>query len=351
MRLRNHGQRTTDNGQRPGFTLVELLVVIAIIAVLVSLLVGASVAVLRKVDEVKAHNDIQQMGVAVNTFKQQMKVPYLPSRIRLREDLTTYSLNDPLDADSLAYLNRVFPKMTGQTVVGQPGRYVDWNGDGTYFNANGISQAWELEGDQCLVFFLGGIQTTGPNAVLGFSSNPADPSLPGADRINGGPFFQFAGDRLFSRGITSPSGLSSGSFFSFQDSFKRNYYAYFSSYKAANGYNRYFDYYFAFPSPNGGAPYQTGFSDCQSLGVWPYASVLGPLPRYQNAETFQIVCAGANGQFGTGTVITNSPTFPAVNYPGQWFGPGPIWDASFPSVSPGGEDDLSNFSAGRLIGG
>jgi prepilin-type N-terminal cleavage/methylation domain-containing protein len=324
---------------RAGFTLVELLVVIAIIAVLVSLFAGAVVVVMRKVDEVKAHSDIDQMQSACNTFKQQLKVPYIPSRIRLYED-GGYNPNDQLDADSLAYLKRMFPKLQFP---------VDWNGDGVVAYPNGQPQRWELEGDQCLVFFLGGLQVQSPNACVGFSTNPANPMQPGGDRINGGPFFQFPGTRLFSRGIASPSGLPSGSFFSFQDPFLKNYYAFFSSYKAANGYNRYFDYYYAVTAGNNNNnPY--GVSDCRSLGVWPYASTLGSLPRYQNPETFQIICAGPNGRFGTGTVIFNSPTYPAVNVPGQWLG-GPLWDASSPTVSAGGEDDLSNFSAGRLIGG
>jgi prepilin-type N-terminal cleavage/methylation domain-containing protein len=311
---------------RTGFTLVELLVVIALIAVLVSLLVAASVNVLRRVDETRAHNDMDQLQTACNTFKQQFKVPYIPSRIRLYEDLN-YNLADPLDADSYAYLKRLFPKMQLP---------VYWSG-----NFGGQPQHFELEGDQCLVFFLGGIPTYGPNSCQGFSTNPTNPALPGGDRINGGPFFQFPSNRLFSRPVVSPSKLTSGAFFSFQDTFGKNlatsFYAYFSSYKAANGYNRYFDYYMALVN----AP----ISDCNSLGVWPYAAALGGLPRYQNPETFQIICAGPDGLFGTGSAITSSPTFG-----GTWSG-GPLWDSSAPNVSQFGQDDLSNFSPSRLITG
>jgi RNA polymerase sigma factor (sigma-70 family) len=282
----------------------------------------------------QAHSEIVQMVGAVNKFKQLFKVPYIPSRIRLCED-GGYNPNDALDADSRDYLKRLFPKLQYP---------VDWNGDGITSFPNGKPQRWELEGDQCLVFFLGGLQVSGPNSCVGFSTNPANPMQPGGRRINGGAFFQFPVSRLFARRITSPSGLSSGTFFSFQDPYLKNYYAFFSSYKSANGYNRYFDYHMGLnPVGQKFGP----VSDCRTLGVWPYASALGSLPRYQNPETIQIICAGTNGQFGSGTVIVNSPMSPAQNFPGQWLG-GPTWDSLNPNVSPGGSDDLSNFSAWRL---
>ena len=54
---------------------------------------------------------------------------------------------------------------------------MDWNGDSNI--ASG--QEYVLEGEECLVFILGGIPTapTQPPGVLGFSKNPNLPSAPG----------------------------------------------------------------------------------------------------------------------------------------------------------------------------
>src|SRR5262245_25790805 len=100
--------------RRAGFTLVEVLVVIAIIAVLVSLTAAAVFKISGQGDALVARNDISNFAQAVEQFKTEMKVEWLPSRFRLREDLYGYitgiSSNDLLDAESWAYLKKLFPK-------------------------------------------------------------------------------------------------------------------------------------------------------------------------------------------------------------------------------------------------
>src|SRR5207247_2502159 len=123
------------------------------------------------------------------------KVDYIPSRFWLAERLNDYDLRinpntgqpvNPLAVESLAYLQRLWPQLTAPGApwalinpatnqrynpsVPVPD-FIDWNGNG---NADGPVI---LEGDQCLVFFLGGIPIQGtPAGVLGFSTDPRDPS-------------------------------------------------------------------------------------------------------------------------------------------------------------------------------
>jgi hypothetical protein len=144
----------------------------------------------------------------------------------------------------------------------------------------------------------------------------------GGERIQ--PFYEFKSDRLVRGG-------GPGNFFSYQNAHKTKPYAYFSSGKVPNGYNAYFD-------PKG-APADRR-SDCQTLGVWPYAeTVTAAIPannRYYNPNTFQIITAGLDGNFAVGTNLTATPPLP--------------WTAN--TVTQFGraiEDDYANFHSNKLV--
>ena len=96
---------------------------------------------------------------------------YPPSRIQLcqaRKPCTPTRTGGSLDQVSLAYLNQMFPRMQW------PAAGVDWS--------NGVQTGFTsviLEGDECLVFFLGGLPTNNPTVgCLGFSSDPNSPWAP-----------------------------------------------------------------------------------------------------------------------------------------------------------------------------
>src|SRR6185295_14622199 len=78
--------------------------------------------------------------------------------------------------------------------------FIDWSGGLTSW-ADG--RFIDLEGDQCLVFFLGGIPQGYPNppGVLGFSNSPTNPALlptpQSTQRL--GPFYAFQPNRLVVR--------------------------------------------------------------------------------------------------------------------------------------------------------
>ena len=152
---------------------------------------------------------------------------------------------------------------------------------------------------------------------------------PGANRI--GPFFDFDPNRL-----SIPPGKTY--FPAYQDSFgvrptdgKPRYYAFFSSYKHQNGYNRYRTDGWLASNPAGMAPVM---SDCRSLGVWPYASS-GPPYLYLKPNAQQIICCGPDGTFGPGTDLNATVPY--------------YWNENTAAQIPnGGADDLANFATNRL---
>ncbi len=182
---------------------------------------------------------------------------------------------------------------------------IDWNGDGK-------NEELYLEGEQVLVFLLGGIPQTvnGLTGMTGFSNNITNPAQLGGTRQ--GPYFQFQANRLTP--YTSPG--STGAFPVFIDGYGTNAvgpkpYLFFSGYGAEGSglYNKY------------------GSSDCASFGVQPYFSgVVAPTP-FLNPGTWQIISAGANGTFGPGGLWN----------PATGLGPNTV-----------GSDDQSNFSPRTL---
>jgi hypothetical protein len=234
--------------------------------------------------------EIGAFNQALDIFKHRFG-SYPPSRVKLSETGNYPERDQPgtLDADSVAFLTRMWPRLR----LG-PGAEIDWNHDGR------IEGDWTLEGDECLVFFLGGVQTQGEgnNDCCGFAADPDNPMWPpesGKPRV--GPFFEFRAHRL--------RDLHGRGFFSYLDAFGKQPYAYFSAFS----YDRY------------------GGTDCSALGVWPYAESLRPRPRFWNTNSCQIICAGPDGRFGPGTTDASR-----------------VWTpANAGTVPPDGRDDLSNF--------
>jgi hypothetical protein len=239
--------------------------------------------------DAKNRKELQQLSEALMNFQTKFSVDYIPSRIRLLDsgeyDLTLNengAPNNQLDFDSYQYLLRLWPRLQFP---------VDWNNNGKK------DDDALLEGDQCLVFFTGGIQSNkdAKCECIGFSKDGKNPAKEGGDRFS--PFCQFKTSRLSAR---------SNGFFVYLDAYGKTPYAYFSSYKVRNGYNRY------------------GKSDCTSIPDGPYHDGKG---NYYNPESFQIISAGADGKFGRG---------------GKWI------PANAKDIDPVGRDDVSNFHSNLL---
>jgi prepilin-type N-terminal cleavage/methylation domain-containing protein len=348
MRLSRHPRCVA----RAGFTLIELLTVIAIIGILVALTTAAVMKAKEVGPRTTTRYEIGQLEVGVNNFQQQYNVSYIPSRIILRHYLDDYfvpntNLTVPLsqlDQDSVTYLTMVFKK-GGQAFKNKWSRTTAYNPNGT---GQGIAwhSTWNpppvgvvptgtavsetLEGEQCLVFFLGGIQVTNPFGTLGFSTDDANP-----DGLTGtrNTFYEFKGTRMF-----VPVGQTY--FCAYQDAYylvapsllkptvsQPTPYLFFSSYGITNGYNKY-----ATPA--------SPLSDCASFGVWPYAESNIPVVRYVKSNTCQIISAGRDGFFGPGTNLS----LPAAQ---QYY-----WNTNTYFMIPKvGLDDQANFAAALLQSG
>jgi prepilin-type N-terminal cleavage/methylation domain-containing protein len=181
---------------RGGFTLIELLIVLVVVLLLAGLLLGAVLVVRGRVRVAQQVAELTQLDLALATFKSKYGI-FPPSRIRLREwqtdaagslvnGTTPYLQNDAFDQHSVAYLRRIWPSIKllisngGPSPVETPGP----NSIGQWFQDNSTSPAftprvYELEGDECLVFFLGGIcEKTGTDKYIlhGFTDDASNPS-------------------------------------------------------------------------------------------------------------------------------------------------------------------------------
>jgi len=302
MRRRQGSERL----RRPGFTLIELLVVIAIIAILVSLTAAAVMKARLKGYEVQNRNYISQLTTSIQGFASKTGVDFIPSTIVLRNDLTKYNLGVQTDAASLAYLKRLWPRL-GQST----GNVINWcpNDAGATSNS-----AYALQGDQCLVFFLGGIQGTNANGVntcIGFSTNATNPML--TTGAFNAPYFDFPASQLFTV-PSSNENLRSSFFYTFVDPYGSPY-AYFSSRGGAGGVNNaYAADCSLLPSTNGNGTF-VGF-----INMLPYQRVpaTNQQTNFFNPQGFQIISAGYESAFDTNGVwdYKSGQPFLAANMPG-----------------------------------
>jgi general secretion pathway protein G len=340
MKLRHHAER------RPGFTLVEMLVVLAIVVVLMSLIAGAVLYFTRVGPIIQAQTEISQLHHAVESFKQKYGI-YPPSKIFLANNLQDYlaayqyysNLNDtynvavinnswPVTSNSMQYLQRIFPKMAlppgPPANMGQVTQLtVDWTGqfDTSLLASN--PNRWKgtfLEGDQCLVFFLGGMQTLSQPGNIptcnGFASFAKNPTWMGNVANNYPPLYDFPSTRLTTVTRNYPKQFNVNPFFAYKDPYGTGSpYIYYSSYGTPNGYL----------SPD--CLSQVGPTSLQSMSS-PYYEVVSPIRQYLNKNTFQIISAGADGDFGAGG----------------------LWNPGVQPVDPFTKDNQSNFNSGGLMG-
>jgi hypothetical protein len=269
---------------RAAFSLVELILVIGIIALLTSLVVGAVMAVMGRLPDIRAREELGEFEMDLGRLKSDLNgVSYLPSRLKLHE-LNDYNMNDPDDVATVAWLEAAF----GKRILDQ--QWIDWNGDNQQ-TPGGIF----LEGQYVLVFLLGGIPSAPgqPAGCLGFSTDRTNPASNTTARL--GPYFPFKGTRLIRNPTTN--------FCYYLDPYYNvnpnpQPYLYFSSWQNSNYSN-----------------------DCPSFGVAPYYD--SATNKFINPTGFQIISAGRDQKFGAGGA------WPASN--------------GYPATDPGA-DDMANFS-------
>lgn len=369
--------------------MVELLIVILIIAVLIALLVPALAAAVRRTRQASVTSEINVLATDLAQFKSAYGF-FPPSRLYISEAglfppiTNTTSLASPgttditagqLGARSIRYLQRMFPRVAMSTVAaptiltsaGTTGGWYDFNGNG----GTGPDPDYILRGDQCLVFFLGGVPIYDPSlgtytGMGGFGKNPINPftnSIAGNAMVSLArttPIAEFKNSRL---GVL-PGGAIFPSYFDAAGGGpapgNSTVYAYFSSYEGA-GYDAN-DVNILESDPSGLSPILLSFTPnapvFDSTGAKaalaispspnPYTASLtiggGGVVSYQSPQSYQIISAGADGEFGPGgQYLPNSPqsTVPidTQNNP---------YNSSDASVRGLERDNLTSFATGPL---
>jgi type II secretory pathway pseudopilin PulG len=310
--------------------MIELLVVILIISVLAALTTAAVIQVTKSGKRVTAVNEISQLDVVLAKFKQDFGF-YPPSHVgytdssgvqRVKRFRVPTNVNEP----EYFLLKRMFPRWT--PISDASGNIATASLPGGAGN--------QLDGNQCLVFFLAGPTGTGwdPN-------NPIAANAAASNKK--GPYFDFQANRLVGGRYLDPWGVP---------------YAYFSS----NAGNDTYDPRAQFPWAADPAPetYAPALESIAALApeatettfrVHPYRAANG---KWLNPGKFQIISAGPDQRFGAGSYVVSAgppavirdwtPGAPGTEYLSTNNDPVAGVNVNF------GYDDLANFNGGSNLG-
>lgn len=351
--------------RRAGFTLVELLVVITIIGILIALLVPAISGVVRNANEASVISEINALGQALADFKAKYG-EYPPSRIIIPANgnyaalraMTTNPIDPSVFIGTVPPVVGSRPNESIAALAERSERFMRKFFPRGYMTSipimtNDTRVLFYLTGDECLVFFLGGIPVNngGTWELTGFNNNPQQPFLPGGNRSE--PFFEFKPNRLVDLdGDGFPSYIDNLG----TDSDARPY-AYFVSY--GNGDYDPNDVNFGpnFVGEAFGVPFSVGGTTSnpvllESPGPNPYTSSRNVVvngmalarPAYINPNSFQIISAGLDRFYGFGGpfLSNSSKKFPLFNSNVQEL---PNESALRVTLE---ADNLTNFNTSRL---
>lgn len=369
---------------RTGLTLIELLVVILIIGILMALLIPAVGGAIRQAKQGQVSAEISNMATALADFKTRFN-DYPPSRLYCAENgdysPATGDSEDlkNLKARSAQYLRKFFPRVDIRTNGTTSGLVYDFNSNGSVT----ADPAFVINGPECLVFFLGGMtQATTTNgkttyAMVGFSKSPTNPFVSVATSANRtSPFYEFFNGRLDDsdgNGVPcylDPLGSQADNTPIAEGNDKRPY-AYFSAYGSGNydpeDYNAPSEVdsagvpigrQFAVSFLSTLSPSALGTASINGAGPNPY-TVSAPIvfsgttvttATYQNAQSYQLMSAGIDRQWGIGGQYSSSSPDRAPfdsaknNYDsGNYV---QVGDTGNPRIRE--YDNLTNFSNGRI---
>jgi prepilin-type N-terminal cleavage/methylation domain-containing protein len=363
---------------RAGFTLIELLMVLVIIGILAAILLPVIGSAMSKARVTRISAEITSLDTALTQFKSKYGV-FPPSRIHLHEDPTTYDVQAPTSGNATVDLHRALDLRTVQFLKRlwpnfNVNQQWDWNADSDFVDV------FDLNGSECLVFFLGGMPQLSPagasgfvRSVEGFSTNPQFPfSRPTNDGLilpliaghdqRTQPLFDFDAGRL--------TDLDADFFWEYYDNYQEppqasgtflpdtmvHPYAYFSSYEG-QGYN-WLRFSSALPPI---VTYDNAWFDAAGNPLagsmfWPLSrngNVAPSQVQWWNQDSYQIISPGiSDGLIGTSALLANGLD---DNGNGQTDEPAEGFmvlnrDATPPvnTLTDQAKDDITNFSAGQL---
>lgn len=351
----SHSTRPAQFGSRSAFTLIELIVVIMIIAILSSLLMVGVQSAVGRAREAAVGVDVKNLEQGIKEFQSKFSVSEPPpSALILFEDADdwadfTAGMNTQ---QNVALIRRLWPsflKSNGKPDINNDGMVngsdnIDINGNGTI-----DTTPIRLNGAECLVFFLGGImEIDGSNYIpRGFSTNPLNPFYRPAMPTDSwgtriGPFTEFRPSRL----VDDPFGGTDGMPV-YRDAFPNSItpYQYFSSY-GGRGYRLSgFDgvssttaeqlddevLWIDATTPTLRSVYLQKDNNYSMGGT---AAITGAA---WNPKGFQIISAGADGQWGVGGL------YKEAGIPTDGTGAYRQYSARSPEL-----DNITNFKGGRL---
>ncbi|MGB4737758.1 MAG: prepilin-type N-terminal cleavage/methylation domain-containing protein [Fuerstiella sp.] len=150
---------------RAAFTLLELLAVITIISILLALILPAIGGAMRNARNAEVTAEFTRITTAITSFKSENGGIEPWSVIVLSESGSSWG------TESRTRIRRIWPQYNFSLAQ-------DFNGDGD------TTDDITLTASECLVFFLGGMQTSvSPPTLIGFSKNPVNPfNLTGENR-------------------------------------------------------------------------------------------------------------------------------------------------------------------------